>query len=149
MRHRNYCWSRTGGDPERPKRAVTAAMMAGLTDRVWREEELIERSDAFKKTHPTENPVGLEQGEDDLRERPFWLNHSASRKRAKVHSSDCSTVRKAISRDDAGSSTGVWLSFATEEDAVAEAARREPDTHDVCRLCIGGYVTLSTYGKRR
>lgn len=149
MLHRNYCWARTGIDPERPKRPVTAAMTAGLTDRVWREEELIERSDAFKRTCATENPVGVEQGEDDLRERPFWLNLSASRKRANVHSSDCHTVQKAVARDAPVTSDSIWLSFATEEEAVAEAAKREPDTHKVCRLCIGGYVTLSTYGKRR
>jgi hypothetical protein len=124
-------------------------MTAGLTDRVWREEELIERSDAYKRTHATENPVGVEQGEDDLRERPFWLNHSPSRKRAKVHSSDCHTVQKAVARKDAVSIDSVWLTFSTEEEALAEAAKREPDTHEVCRLCIGGYVTLSTYGKRR
>lgn len=149
MLHRNYCWSRTGIDPDRPKRQVSAAMAAGLTDRVWREEELIERSDAYKKTHGTAKPVGVEQGTDDLRERPFWLNHSAEHRRANVHSSDCSTVRKALARADTGSSKSVWLNFATEQEAMAEAARREPDMHGVCRLCLGGYVTRSTYGKRR
>ncbi|WP_448659522.1 IS1 family transposase [Sphingomonas sp. CJ99] len=148
MLYRNYCWSRKI-DPNDPKREVSAAMSAGLTDRVWREEEIIERSDAYKKTRETAAPVGLEQGESDLREKPFWLNHCPQHKRAKVHSSDCSTVRKAMARGDEASTTSVWLNFATEEDAVAVAEKKEPDTHSKCRLCLGGYVTRSTYGKRR
>jgi hypothetical protein len=149
MLHRNYCWSRAGIDPNRPKQQVSAAMAAGLTDRIWREEELIERSDAFKKAHGTSRPIGLEQGENDLRERPFWLNHSSQHRRANVHSAECSTVRKALARNEAGSNAGVWLNFATEQEAMTEAARREPDLHGTCRLCLGGYVTRSTYGKRR
>lgn len=148
MLHRNYCWARSGIDPSRPKRMVSAAMAAGLTDRVWREEELIDRSDAYKKTRGSKDPVGVEQGNDDLRERPFWMNHSPDHQRANVHTSDCSQVRKALARPDSTSCKSVWLSFATQEEAEAEAARREPDKHRTCRLCIGGYVTRSTYGRR-
>lgn len=149
MLHRNYCWGRMGVDPERPTRKITAAMTNGLTDRVWREEELIERSDAYKRTRVAEHPRGVEQGEYDLREKPFWVNHSAPHGRAKVHAADCSVVRKAIARTDAGSNRGVWLNYADEDEALAEAARREPDKHEKCRLCLGGYVTRSTYGRRR
>lgn len=149
MLHRNYCWSRAGIDPSKPKRQVSAAMAAGLTDRVWREEELIERSDAYKQSSETKAPMGVEQGTDDLRERPFWLNHSPLHRRANVHTADCSTLRKAMARDDFGSKKSIWLSFATKQEAMAEAAAREPDLHGVCKMCIGGYVTRSTYGPRR
>ena len=113
------------------------------------EEELIDRSDAYKLTQNSHEPLGVEQGTEDLREQPFWLNHSPDHQRAKVHTFECSQVRKALARSASPSLKSVWLSFATQEEAVAEAVRREPDTHGVCRLCIGGCVTRSTYGGRR
>jgi IS1 family transposase len=151
--HRNYCWV---PHPRRPKdgsgvweKQIPGAMAAGLTERIWTEEEIIERTDEFLASRDRVEPLGVEQGDDDPRERPFWVSHSAYHNRAKVHDRTCSTVGKAILEPKVGSRTGEWLSFRTFEEALAEAAKLKPDSHEVCRLCIGGYVTRSTYGRSR
>lgn len=151
--HRNYCWL---PHPRRPKdgsgrweKQVTGAMAAGLTERIWTEEEIIERTDEFLATRERTEPSGVEQGNDDPRERPFWVSHSAYHNRAKVHTRTCSALGRAFVVPRVGSRTGEWLSFKSLDEAVAEAARLKPDSHELCRMCLGEYMTRSTYGRSR
>ena len=151
--HRNYCWV---PHPRRPKdgskqweKQVTGAMAAGLTERIWTEEEIIERTDEFLATRERIEPSGVEQGDDDPRERPFWVSHSAYHNRAKIHARTCSALGRAFMEPRVGSRKGEWLSFKSLDEAVAEAARLKPDNNELCRLCLWEYMTRSTYGRSR
>lgn len=153
MMYRNYCWEPFPGRPRdgSSKWQVrrTAAEAAGLTDQTWKIDRLIELSDEFRANRVADES-GIATGPSEVAEEArFWVNHSPNHRRAKVHDATCTTRNKALANPEAGTGGSIWRPFSTQEDAVAFAARLEPDHHEVCRRCLGTYKMLSTYGRRR
>lgn len=152
MLYRNYCWvprpRRLNDGTSRWEKRVTGAMASGLADRVWTVDEIVERSDEYRVTRLSME-AGIAPPPLVDEEAPFWVNHSAFHRRAKVHKSTCSSRKKALAAEGPAVREGIWRGFRSEDEAVQFAALQEPDHHAVCRLCMGAYVTRSTYGRRR
>ncbi|WEK44903.1 MAG: IS1 family transposase [Candidatus Sphingomonas colombiensis] len=153
MLYRNYCWvprpRRLRDGTSRWEKRVPGAMAAGLTDRVWTIDELVEMSDEFRATRIAEEVNNAPVPAVCPDEAPFWVNHSPYHRRAKVHAATCSTRKKALAAEGTVVREGMWRGFATQDEATKFAAHLEPDHHDICRLCLGSYLTLSTFGRRR
>lgn len=153
--YRNYCWQPS---PMRPRdgskqwqKRESAAMAAGLTEHIWSIDELIAASDEFKAagrlaSNDNSDAATVEVLDGSL---PFWVAHSAYQRRAKIHAADCSACNNGLGKKGGTAGRGVWTGFATLKEAVAFAASAEPDHHSECRLCIGDYNTLTTFGRRR
>jgi hypothetical protein len=123
-------------------------MASGLADRVWTIDEIVERSDAFRASRVAEES-GATLSADTGEDAPFWVNHSPYHRRAKVHAATCTTRNKALVSDGNAVREVTWSGFSTEEEALEFAERLEPDHSAICRRCLGSYVTLSSYGRRR
>ena len=153
MMYRNYCWepfpSRPRDGSSKWQMRKTAAEAAGLTDRTWKIDRLIELSDEFRANRIVEESGGTTATAGAPEGERYWVNHSPNHRRAKVHDATCTTRNKALTNPNTATGESVWKAFSTQEEAVAFAAGLEPDHHEVCRRCLGTYKTLYTYGRRR
>lgn len=152
MLYRNFCWVPR---PRRPRdgsdrwvKRVTPAMEAGLTDRIWTEDDLIELADRFLENRASNSVKKPEKSENAPENAPFWVNHSPQHRRAKIHSAECSARRKALGSTPRTNYAGAWTGFSDRDEAIAFGAKLEPVNHEECRLCLGSYKMLSTYGRR-
>jgi IS1 family transposase len=152
IHYRNYCWiprpSRPRDGPPNWLKRIPAAMMAGLTDRVWTPEDMIEAADEFiaNRAEPDKSPEPVEAIDQ---EKLFWVVHQPYHQKARIHKTGCSSCKGGLGRMDGESKRTFWYGFPTEEAATAFAAEKEPDDFKVCKKCLGEYNTLSRYGRRR
>lgn len=152
MHYRNFCWVPR---PSRPKdgtsqwiKRIPAALMAGLTDRVWTTEEMIIAADEFIANRARPEPSEAESSFIDQDKR-FWVAHQPYHQKAMVHEAECSSCKNGLGRLEGTSQRTFWFGFPTVEQANAFAADKEPDGHKICKKCLGEYNTLSRYGRRR
>lgn len=156
MFYRNYCWQPY---PVRPRegskqweKCVTAAMAANLTDHIWDTDELITASDEYHASRSRSAVVSVMPDHAaalEAAEYPFWVSYSVDHKRAKVHSAACTSCNSGTGKKGGTAQRGTWRGFHTLEDAASFASSVLPDYHSVCRLCLGSYNTLWSYGPRR
>jgi IS1 family transposase len=151
IHYRNYCWVPR---PSRPRdgssdwlKRIPAAMMAGLTDRVWTPENMIEAADEFiaqrgKPGVPTEERIQIDG------DKRYWVAHQPYHQKAMVHEAECSSCNNGLGRLNGTSQRTFWYGFPSIEQANAFAAEKEPDGYKVCKKCLGEYNTLSRYGRR-
>jgi IS1 family transposase len=155
MFYRNYCWTPA---PSRPqirtgswKKRNTAAINAGLADRVWTADEIIEAADAFVSTRgqtkQDKQPKPI--ASDGQEHFDFWVNHKPYHRASKVHRADCSSCNGGTGKGRGPAKRSIWKGFDDLDEATAYAAKLEPDHNEPCRLCLTGYNTLTTYGPRR
>jgi IS1 family transposase len=153
MVYRNYLWIPA---PSRPKdgsdkwlKRVTPAMNAGLTDRVWTIQDIIDASDKYIATRDTalDTPPAEEVSNQAVAE--YWVNHTPYQRKATVHLAKCSSCNGGTGKGKGPVATSIWMGFDTLDDAKARAAKLEPEDHRLCRLCVSSYNTLSSFGPRR
>ena len=154
MHYRNYCWipypSRpTDGSRQWQKRA-TAAIACELADRVWTPEDMILASDDFVAMREVrEVSVVHVPKADEVTPKPFWVLHSPYHRAARVHLAECSSCNRGLGKNRGPAKGSIWTGFHQFEEAVAFAAGKEPDGNSICRLCLGSYNMLTSFGPRR
>lgn len=151
IHYRNFCWVPRPKKPQDGSRTwikrVPAAMEAGLSDRVWTTEEMIEAADEFvaRRDDPdcsTEDSEAVDQ------EKRFWVAHQPYHQKAIIHKAECSSCNNGLGRLAGTSQRTFWFGFPSVETATEFANQKEPDGHRICKKCLGQYDTLSRYGRR-
>jgi IS1 family transposase len=123
----------------------TPAMKAGLTNRVWSYDDLLDEVDrywAHKALTPNLSLVSerkyvpLSAGQASP--LPYFVMHSPVKREAKVHKGSCRNCRQGVGRKD-GRSRNQWYAFATERDARRCAETLAPLDNSVCSMCVVGH----------
>lgn len=151
----NYCWTLgprpateaelTQGLPHRIKRS-TPAMEAGLTDHIWDVDDLLKLTDEFVARRSTEAAQGEEIDKADPVVPTHWVYHRHTKYEAVVHNGTCSNCNNGAGKKGLPSKFGIWLPFASKEEAVRAAKELEPDRFRICNMCLGSY--RNAYGYR-
>lgn len=58
-------------------------------------------------------------------------------------------MQRGLGKNRGPTKGSVWTGFEAFEEAAQFASKKEPDGHAVCRLCLGSYNILSSFGRRR
>lgn len=134
-----------------PYRHHTPAMMAGLTDKIWSYDDLLDEVDrywehkAFRpalQAVPPRPYVPLAAGESSS--LPYFVMYSPIKREAKVHKGTCGNCRQGVGRKANRAGSNQWYAFETERAARRCAETLAPIEHSVCSLCVTGH-----YGRHR
>lgn len=147
--YHNYCWVPRPRRPRKgepwPKRP-TAALEAGITDRLWEVGDILAFTDAFIAARRAadafaEDPEPAPTVWEDIDLAPsHWVYRRFHPHSAKVHQAGCVNCRDGAGKGGAGSTkSGDWHPFYSLEDARAAAQAMLPDHYSVCSMCIGEY----------
>lgn len=154
MIYRNYCWtpapSRPRGGSKQWVKRNTAAINAGLAQHVWTVHDIIAASDEFiDNRERSSTPIISNASSEAGAPAQFWVNHKLHHGEAKVHLADCSSCNGGKGKGRGPSLKSLWHGFDDLEAATAYAAQLQPDSNANCKLCLGSYNTLRTFGPRR
>jgi IS1 family transposase len=151
--YNNYCripcpsrvWSHETGAIEWQKR-LPPAMAAGLTERPWEIDDIIDLTDKFVEQRNAEITQSTSDqskpSELPFLPPPYWVYRSELHYTAKIHAAHCSSCRDGKGKKESAKPTGRWHPAASLEEAYSLAAELEPDRHSICRICLGSYSTL-------
>lgn len=133
----------------------TPAMKAGLTDRPWTYDDLLDEVDNYwarKALQPTlqlvppRKYVPLAAGETSS--LPYFVMYSQLKREAKVHKGTCRNCQQGLGRKN-GDSRNQWYAFQTEREARRCAETLAPLENSVCSVCVtGSYVKHRVMSKR-
>lgn len=128
------------------ERHYTPAMKAGLTDRVWTYDDLLDDVDEYwrgkaisadLKVVPSSPYTPLVPGA--WSDRPYFVSFSPKKHVAKVHTATCRDSRRAGAGRKEGPRANLWYAFETEGGARRCAQTLAPLEHSVCSICIVGH----------
>jgi IS1 family transposase len=142
-----YNFTKKHGGFKGAERHFTPAMKAGLTDRIWSYDDLLDHVDEYYRTKaqkPTLQAVAptpytpLAVGETS--DRPYFVSYSAQKRVAKVHKATCRNCQHGVGRKSSGGPRmNQWFAFQTEQGARRCAETLAPLQHGVCSICIVGH----------
>ncbi|MDE2072092.1 MAG: hypothetical protein KGJ81_01505 [Alphaproteobacteria bacterium] len=131
-----------------PDRHLTPAMKAGLTNKVWTYDDLLDEVDEYWRRKalkpslqvvPPCQHVPLERGETSP--LPYFVMYSPKKRTAKVHKGSCGECKQGLGRKEGHSVQNKWFAFETERAARRFAETLAPLENSVCSKCItGSYV---------
>ncbi|HEY5237399.1 MAG TPA: hypothetical protein VIJ62_03380 [Rhizomicrobium sp.] len=128
-----------------PDRHLTPAMKAGLTNKVWTYDGLLDEVDyywqrkALKPTLlviPPRQYVPLQAGETSP--LPYLVMYSPKKREAKVHKGSCGDCNHGHGRKAGLSIRNQWFAFETERAARRCAESLAPLENSVCSKCVTG-----------
>ena len=140
-----YNFTRKHNGFQKPEHNFTPAMKAGLTNRIWTYDDLLDEVDSYWKhkafqptlqTVPPPKYLPLAVGEASP--LPYFVMYSPTKREAKVHRGTCSNCRQGIGRKIDREGPNAWYAFATERAAQHCAERLAPAQHSVCSMCVSG-----------
>ncbi len=140
-----YNFVKAHGGLKGPERHFTPAMKAGVTDRVWTYDDLLDEVDRYwqhKAFEPTLRVVSahkfvpLSAGETSP--LPYFVMYSPNKREAKVHKGTCHACRQGLGKKDQ-SSPNQWYAFDTEKAARRCAEVLSARNHSVCSICVTGH----------
>jgi IS1 family transposase len=129
------------------ERHYTPAIKAGICDRVWTFDDLLDEVDAYwwRKTQqpklelivsPRPDWQPLPPGVASI--KPFFVMFDPAKREAKVHAGQCNNCRYGLGRKD-GPKTTQWFDFDALEGARFAASHLAPHDFADCTMCIRGY----------
>jgi hypothetical protein len=123
-------------------------MKAGLTDRVWSYDDLIDEVDNYwqhKAMVPTLRVIAapeyvpLAQGERS--HLPYFVMYSPNKREARIHKGSCANCRDGLGSKGGIATSNRWYAFESERAARRCAETLAPAQHSVCSKCVtGNYV---------
>ena len=124
------------------ERHLTPAIKAGLTNKVWSYDDLLDEVDEYwrkKAIKPSLQVVPSLQytplAVGETTDRPYVVSYSARKREAKVHKATCRAGRKTNN----GRRLNQWYAFHSERAARRCAENLSPVQHSVCSICIVGH----------
>lgn len=124
------------------ERHYTPAMKAGLTDKVWSYDNLLDEVDEYwrrKAIQPALQVVPPIQytplAVGEITDRPYVVSYSPQKRVAKIHKATCGAGRKK----GTAPRMNQWYAFQTERGARQCAEKLAPLQHSVCSICIVGH----------
>lgn len=127
---------------------LTPAFEAGVTDRIWETEELLEATDAYVGERRRSERQAKKEAKaqlDALLAKPkpmeparaaFWVYESNIHHTTKVHASWCSACNDGLGKGRKGNTkSGKWWPYPTLDEAVHAARSWQPDRFSICTLC--------------
>jgi IS1 family transposase len=138
------------------ERHFTPAMKAGLTDRLWSVDDLIDEVDRYwqhkamqpmLRVVPPPKYVPLQPGHSSS--LPFFVMYAPKKREARVHNGECRNCRHGIGRKDGGAGSNRWYAFETERAARRCAESLAPLNYSVCSMCVTGQYVRHRVRSRR
>ncbi len=128
------------------RRKQTPAMAAGIDQRLWMPADLMRAAQLYREGLPDPSVLdqddlsGLDFDVPDLevgQPRLVWLYHSLVQKTTKAHHPTCRWCNHGAGLKNHFGATGIWLPFATFDEAKAHAEKMTPGRFTTCRDCFG------------
>ena len=130
-----------------PMRHWTPAMAAGITNKVWTYNDLLDEIDLYWAVRGEGSPLAVLESQarrtytplkaGEVSDRRYYVMLSPRKREAKVHVGTCRNCRHGMGRLD-GVGTNLWYHFHTEAAAKRCAETLAPLQHSVCSICILG-----------
>ena len=128
------------------ERHWTPAMKAGLTDRVWSYDDLLEEVGGYwqrKAMQPTlrviQPPKYQPLAEGITSPLPYFVMYSPNKREAKIHKGSCASWRQGLGRKDGRIGPNRWYAFESQRAARRCAESLAPTQHSVCAMCVTGH----------
>jgi IS1 family transposase len=140
-----YNFTRQHGGLKGKHRNWTPAMAAGLTNKIWSPDDLLNEVDAYWRAREAEGSqhvqkIGRAIGPQPLSgmsSKPYFVLHRAIPHEAKVHRGSCRLCRQGQGmRERPGSGKHPWYEFDDLAEARKHARRLEPGRASDCAMCM-------------
>ncbi|HEX3945371.1 MAG TPA: hypothetical protein VHW69_14920 [Rhizomicrobium sp.] len=129
------------------ERHYTPAIKAGICDRVWTFDDMLDEVEAYwlRKAQqpklellvpPRPDWVPLPMGVASI--KPFFVMFDPAKREARVHAGQCNNCRYGLGRKQ-GSKVTQWFDFESLEGARFAAGQLAPHNFSDCTMCIRGY----------
>jgi IS1 family transposase len=138
-----------------PYKNWTPAMKAGLTTKIWTNDDLLDEVDNYWRAQslqpvfqvvPTQKYVPLPAGMSSS--RTYFVMFSPKKHETKVHKGICRNCRHGVGRKD-GVGTNQWFDFDTVDAAKRCARELAPLQFSECAICIKGKYAGARSNPRR
>lgn len=128
-----------------PERHLTPAMKAGLTDKVWTFDDLLDEVDRYWQHKTAKAKLKVRRRHRYKRlplgaipSLPYVVVYSLQKRIAKIHRSSCHSCKHGL-RSDKRERGNEWYAFRTRKAARRCAKILSPIHHTVCSFCITGH----------
>ena len=149
----NFCRPHTG--LKGAERHYSPAIKAGLANRVWTLDDILNRVDEYWQKQavqpvlqllPSPEFIPLKAGETSS--LAYFVMYSPLHRESKTHKGSCRSCRHGLGRTD-NASVNKWYAFETRGFASICAKALAPYQNSSCAVCITGhYSRHSVAGKR-
>ena len=126
-------------------RHYTPAMKAGLTDRPWEFEDMLDAIEGYwaarsrkPELHLLAAPTYQPLAAGVTSSSPYFVMYSPLHREAKVHKASCRNCQNGAGRKTSRKGKNQWYPFDSEDAARAFAKSLAPLRNSVCAMCVTG-----------